>query len=477
MNHPIQKSKRFIPKSLKFGSAALCLSSVLMANFARAAVDYWDPQGTTGSNPFTGSMTGTWENSSWSTASGGTASPTGWVETDAAVFGVHTGIGTPPFTVTMNANHEIAGVFDGPLAPNSCSVTINGTGLWQLANAQGFSTVNASDGSLANVIIDVPIVDGSYASATTGQIVTEGTSGQLYLNAANTYSGGSFGIGNGGTLLGYASANWTAIVNFNNNQSFGTGSIVLMRGISTGFGALVAENSGININNALDFSQAVSTAPYLNIVGASAVSGGTTFSGNVNLGANAVHLGSGGTGNLVTLSGVISGTGSLTKFNGSILKLTGNNTFTGPTTVSGGTLLLGAANTISSSSTVVMNGGTLDLGGFAHAMTGGLGLTASSIIDFEVGGSSASFINSSLLGWTGILNLANWSALDTLQVGTDATGLTTAQLAEIEFNGTDLGHAQILANGDIVDAPEPSSILLGLLGGLGMMWTIRRRKA
>ena len=310
--------------TILLGAALLSLLSV---GHAGAAVTYWDPQGTTGANPYLGDMSGTWETNKWSTVSGGTASPVAWIEQTAAVFGVHSGKNTPAYTITMNADHQIAGAFDGSLAPNSSDVTITGTGHWQLANAQGFNLNNASDGSLAMLRINVPIVDGSYASATTGQLIAQGN-GQLFLNAANTYSGGNFTLGIGGTLLGYASANFTGIVNFNNNSSFGTGAIVAMRGISTSFGALVAQNSSINIPNTLDFSQAVlnttttNPTPFLNIVGSSVASGGTTFSGPVLLGNKAVNLGSGGTGNLLILSGVVSGTGgSLTKFNASTLAL------------------------------------------------------------------------------------------------------------------------------------------------------------
>ena len=455
--------------------AGLCLG--LMPNAAKAAVDYWDPQGTTGANPYTGSMTGTWENSLWSTSSGGSASPTAWVETDAAVFGVHTGAGTPAFTVTMDENHEIAGVFDGPLTPDPCTVTINGTGEWELANAQGFDITTDGASDPGSVTIDVPIVDGSYASATTGQLVTEG-SGTLSLNAANTYSGGNYGIGTGGTLLGYASANWDGIVNFNNNQSFGSGSIALIRGTSTEFGALVAENSGITIANNLDFSQAASTSPYLNIVGASQASGGTTFSGAVNLGANAVNLGSGGTGNLVILSGVISGTGSLSKFNSSILELSNVNTYTGTTTVTAGALKLGIANAIAASSGVVLAGGTLDPGGL-NQQFGTLSLTANSTIDFEAGAATLDFADSSGASWGSgdVLNLANWAA-GSDQLYFAGTGLTQTQLDEIEFDGNagTLGSAQLDDGYIVEETPEPSTIALGSLGGLGV-FVMRRKKA
>ncbi len=484
MRHRVQRSQRFIRKSPRFGFVVLGLSLFLLANFARAGIDYWDPQGTSGPTPFLGSMSGTWENNDWSTSNAGVASPTSWIEGDAAAFAINTGFGTPAFTVTMNANHSIAGVFDGSLSPKASQVTINGTGQWQLAGAGAFSVVNTSDGATAKVVIAVPIVDGSYASATTGQVVAEGN-GQLYLNGANTYSGGNFNSVAGGTLLGYASSGvsvpWSGTVNFSNNQSFGTGNIALLNGSGT----LAAENAGINIHNNLDFSQATSGAPQLNITGASQASGGTAFSGHVNLAGKAVTLVSGGTGNLVNLSGPISGAGSLTKLGSSVLEISALATYTGTTTVGNGKLLLGVANAIGSSSSVILGGGNLDLGDFSHAMgSTTLGLTSSSSINFSGSANSISFANSSSLNWgTHVLNLADWSGDGytgtQLRFDSSSGGLNAAQLADIEFDGnaSTLGEAGIDANGFITEAPEPSSIVVGLLGGLGLMWTIRRRKA
>ena len=90
--------------------------------------------------------------------------------------------------------------------------------------------------------------------------------------------------------------------------------------------------------------------------------------------------------------------------------------------------------------------------------------TAGSTIDYEAGPAEIDFANSSGVAWAAgtDLNLANWNPGTTeLRFGTDATGLTPSQLAEVEFNGSGLGTAQLDSNGFVVSAvPEPSSLLL-----------------
>ena len=93
-----------------------------------------------------------------------------------------------------------------------------------------------------------------------------------------------------------------------------------------------------------------------------------------------------------------------------------------------------------------------------------------------------SFANTASTAWTGTLNLAAWTPAmngNTLQFGVDPTGLTSTQLAEIEFDGdpTTLGDAAITPTGFVTEVPEPSTVVLGLMGGLSVFWNIRRRVA
>jgi fibronectin-binding autotransporter adhesin len=349
--------KNSIQNSLRLISTGLCLSFLLVANHAKAGLQFWDPEGLWGSYAtYTGgSLAGTWETANWTSGfqDQGQATPVGFTEGNAVAFAVGAGAtnatvsaSTTTFTVTMNADHTIGGVFDGAFNPNSCIVTIAGTGKITLPSggAAGFDVWNSSDASLGRLIISNVIAGDATA------IYAAQGNGQQYLRAANTYSGG--------TQLGYypIADGFPGILNFNNSASFGTGPII----IHNGSGALVAEgSSAITLPNAVDWSTSADTNPDINIVGNPA---GITFSGNWNLGATAAFVGSGGAAaNVVIISGVISGTGSFTKNNAGIMRFTAANTYTGSTTVSAGTLEIQSANGLASTMVTVATGATLKL--------------------------------------------------------------------------------------------------------------------
>ena len=481
-----------------FNGTSATLVSTMIATSASSPVYYWDPQGTSGANPYTGSMTGTWETSKWSTGSGGQASTTSWVDGKAACFGVHTGLGTPAFTVTMNSSHVVAGIFDGNFAPNSCAVTITGSGVITLADGpQGIYAYNASDGSLASITIN-NVIAGS------GQVVAEGA-GQIYLNGVNTYSGG--------TQLGFSATQaFNGIVNFNNSSSFGPGVITLTT--NGNGGALVAEGtSAITIPN--NFTLANSTTN--NFVGTVA---GVTYSGNWSLGANLLNFETGNTagkidnisgvvsgsaglmvsdaGTLIlsgvntytgnttiispcvltiggagqlnsgayannivnggtftyassasqTLSGVISGAGAFKMTGPGTLTLTRANTYTGNTTITGGTLALGAGGSIGASVVNVSNGGTLaNVTTTTRTIGGATTFSAGGLASFTATGGSSTVVgkisvtgNLSLTGYGVIINVSGAS----LAVGTyrlmDCTGTLTGSASSIPtITGTALG--------------------------------------
>ncbi len=228
-----------------------------------------------------------------------------------------------------------------------------------------------------------------------------------------------------------------------------------------------------------------------------------TVSGSL---ANQGHqLTFGGSGQ-TTVSGSISGTGSLVKVGPGTLLLTASNTYTGTTTVSagtltlaagtgtalggtsavvinGGTLLLNNDNQINNAATITLGGGTLSTGGYDDTV-GTLTLTSSSVIDLGSStGSNLYFAGSAAQSWSSsaLLTIQGWSGswsgggADRIYFGNSPSALTSAQISQIRFvNPTGAGagtyYATLLSTGELVPTlispvPEPSTII----GGAGVV--------
>jgi autotransporter-associated beta strand protein len=441
--------------SLRFLPAALGLAVCLLAGNAKAQ-SYFDVNNATAGSGVASAGSYSWEDPNWSTSPSGNAGTINWfgggLEGTAIRFAAGTDAAANNYTVTANADHLFAGMF--LQADGGGAVTLNGSGVLSLVSGiQGFQ-INGSAQSL--------VVNSVLGGA--GGIQT-GLNGSLYLYGNNNYGGG--------TVLGSSAALY-----FNNGNSFGTGPI--------GWGTAQPTTS------ATVLATPAATAP-MTIANHVVANAGTqiflgvavapvTFSGSWALpaaGTTTFQIDTAGT--KVTISGAIGGLAAFNKTGAGTLVLSGANNYTGPTIITAGTLQLGAANTIGSSSSIVMNGGTMDLHSFNQIISSTtLTLAANSTIDFSAGGSHLELGNSSAAAWTAgtVLNLLHWdpSTFDVLRIGTDATGLTPAQLSQIEFDGAGLGMAQIDRFG-VVSIPEPSTALLGLLGGLGVLWIVRRRAA
>ena len=318
--------KRLTPNSLRIVPPALGLIFALFTNHAGAAFTTWDPQGANPQNPYTGSLTGTWESTSWDTTDQlGTSSLSPWVESTTAIFAVNSGTGTPAFTVTMNSSHTVAGIYDGGQTPGPCPVTINGTGTITLPSGnQTFSVVSPGTLAISNVI------------AGSGALVRSG-SGTLTLYGVNTYSGGTT-IGAGGTLTiagagKLGNGTYSAAINNTGTFNYNSSASQTLSGVMSGAGGALAVNG----------------SGTLTLTKANTYGGGTTIGSGAKL-----TLGSGGTlagsgailnngtfnynnTNSLTLSGPISGSGSLSvnpsTALGSQLTLSGANSYTGPTTI------------------------------------------------------------------------------------------------------------------------------------------------
>jgi len=450
--------KHLIHKALKSGPIGLSMLLAIIGGSAHAA----------NSQYFTTSVvnggTYSWDSAtSWSVSGGTSTGPfaSAYTPGDFARF---YGGGTAAYTVTVNAAESMAGMYYNQTGTLNINDAGSGTGSLSVvantsqASQNGFSWLTQGFLTAGGTLnINAPITG-------TGGVEQEAGGGTFALYGVNTYTGGTL-VTSSGTFFAY-----------NNNSSFGALSSQI------GFDGTtfaIMENTGPTSVNIANPVQIIGTTG-INFIG-----NGATWSGSFAMGANTVNLRNNGVATTLNLAGAMSGTGPVTfsGANAGNITLSGANNYTGATTlgVTGDTsitLQLGVANAIASSSKLTLAGGTLNLGGFNQAMgSTPLAMTATSTIDFGAGASASSFANSASQTWTGTLNIINWTTgVDSLEFGTSPSALTTAQLADIDINGV-AGEAALDPNGFLIVTPEPSTLALGVAGGLGVLWTLRRRTA
>lgn len=321
------------------------------------------------------------DDANWTTATNGSGTKLDWADGDYAYFTVTGEDGGGGVTVG-------AGGVDTPrVTISSGNITFTGGTLTldnDTATKTGYALFNIS-GSLDETFSCV--IAGSY-----GIYLAQGT-GELTLNAANTFSGGSYLA--------------TGTVTVENNSALGTGTIALQgSGIKAG-------SSAITLGNAVTLS--VSTT--FGSEGAN-----LNFTGNVDNGGGAKTITVEGI--TLTFSGKLTGSGGITLAGTSALPgtmvLSGTGSSFGSATIdSYGTLELGAANTLPSGTTINLAGGTLDMNGFNNTVNalqaGGVEQAAGT---WGGSGSGATHISSSFTSGTGVLTVSTG--------GTSTTGVSSS---------------------------------------------------
>ena len=208
--------------------------------------------------------------------------------------------------------------------------------------------------------------------------LTKTGSGTLILTGNNSYSGGT--TVSAGTLSGTTTSLQGNIVN-NAQLVFDQSTLGTYAGVISGTGSLVKDGGGTVI-----------------LTGANSYSGSTTINdGTLQGDTTSLHGNITDNGILVfdqlaadSYSGVISGTGSLTKQGAGTLILTGTNRYSGGTTVSAGTLqgsVTGLQGNIVNNAAVVFDQGS-SFGNYRGDMSGSGSLTLASGSVFLAGTSS-----------------------------------------------------------------------------------------
>jgi autotransporter-associated beta strand protein len=137
----------------------------------------------------------------------------------------------------------------------------------------------------------------------------------------------------------------------------GAGNTTISNAIATSTGTLTKDGAGtLTLSGANTYTGATTISAGTLEIGAAGRLGGGSYAGAITNNAAFIYSGT----NAQTLSGVISGTGDLTKNGTGTLTLSGANTYTGTTTISAGTLTLGANQTIGA----IAGTGALDLSSF-----------------------------------------------------------------------------------------------------------------
>ncbi|MGN6368647.1 MAG: autotransporter-associated beta strand repeat-containing protein [Phycisphaerae bacterium] len=367
------------------------------------------------------------------------------------------------FSDTLSATSIIISV-TGQVA----NLTWTGAGdhsTWDLNNTPNFTSTALSNPNVFFFGDNVTFDDSAAAGNQNITISQPMLAGNVTINSNNyTYSFvGSGGIGGGGGLtksgtgtvvLGTANsyAAGTTLnagtMDINTNSAIGTGSFTIN-------GGTLDNTSGANITLGTNNSQ---------VWAADFAFAGT---GNLGLGTGAVTLLNGTrtinvANNTLSVGGAISDNGAgfgLTKTGNGTLGLSGNNTFSGNTNINAGTVKVGSLSPFGTNASAQVNiasGAALDVGGFATATTaanaGGI-VQQINVSGTGVGGTGA-ILNSSNLSQQTILqnvNLtgdASFGGIGRFDLRSANAGSVTATLALNGHTLTKIGTGQF----SVVDA-------------------------
>ncbi len=391
------------------------------------------------------------------------------------------GDGTTPYTVTMPAGTtqlDRASVRQGNVVfdittGTTVDLTNSATGTPSLAVAEYLGTanltvsgggtlksVNTTIGAGLNSEGEAASLNGNTGNVSNGSLTITGA-GTKWENSGNVYvSGSSTAAGGLGSLSVTGGAEATITGELKLWRANSSNAVVTVGSASTGGTLNVGQLTNVN------------GAPVVNLANA----------------ASALRL----TGSTdYTFTGVISGSGTFENLGASKITLTGDNAFTGQTTITNGTLELGAANALAGTSTVRLNGGKLRTGAGVgvNYTTGALQLAASSTLELSTDAHTITF--NGITGTpTGTLSITNWTGtggqsgtagqVRFSNVGNDPNATFTSFLNTVAFSGYGAGALFISTSTagvyELTPVPEPATVLGISAAALGLGGLLRRRK-
>ncbi len=295
----------------------------------------------------------------------------------SGVSGTTLNVGSTGGALTIDAANTIfAGSLQGTGAftLNSGTLTLSGTntyngttainngGILRLGASNALNSnnnVTVASGGAMNILNTFSNTVGSIQGAGnvdigTGATLVTGNTTSTNLSGVLSGAGNLTKQGTGTFTLSGANTTYSGAVNINN----GTLSIAHAQGLGNSSGVTVDAGTTLNINNV-----SIAAGPTISATGlgggngAISATGTAAYAGNIVLNGASASINS-GTGSL-ELSGQISGAAVFSKIGSGVLTLSGNNTFTGNTTISAGTLrLAGIGNAIADTVAVQVNAGT-----------------------------------------------------------------------------------------------------------------------
>jgi fibronectin-binding autotransporter adhesin len=371
------------------------------------------------------------------------------VENVSSTFGQHSTL-----TINDSGTETFAGVLrDDPAGQGVLGIAKSGTGTLVLTSANtdtGGTTINGGTLQLGDGLASNGSVAGDIGD----------NSALVFANPnPQTYSAVLFGSGS-------VTKTGPGPLTVGGNNSF-TGGLTIQQGtliVATINNAHVVGSLGVNSNVTLSSNGQTATLEYTGVSALSNMSFTLIPGGN-----SAFQIDSAATN--LTLSGILSGGGNLTKAGAGALSFNGNNTYTGSTTVNNGTLTTATAGRLGSGSLVVNGnaGGTstVNLGSNQSVASLSGVVVAGSSAGVNVGAgttlSVAQASNTTFAGAVGLANGASGGAGGTLNksgVGTLEIdgGLTFGNNSSLAVSG---GRLRLNVNSGSVGVGSGATAIVG----------------